>query len=120
MYEIFLRLLAVSGVTTADVCRAIGESETTFSNWKKRDNLIGAKTGIKIAAFFGVTLDYLYGADTPEAPTHDSNEEILLRGYRAADESTKRNLLLIARDADLASRGKSATSTRSKGRRETA
>lgn len=114
MYEIFVSLLVASGVTTADVCRAIGESATTFSNWKNRNNLIGPKIGIKIAEFFGVTLDYLYGVNHSSAPAADSNEEVLIRGYRAADDSTKRTMLLIARDADLASRGISATSTHSR------
>lgn len=120
MYDIFVSLLAASGATTADVCRAIGESATTFSNWKLRNNLISPKIGIKIAEFFGVTLDYLYGVSHASDPVIDSNEEILIRGYRAADDSTKRAMLLIARDSDLASRGISATSTHSRNDEATA
>lgn len=120
MYEVFLQLLAASGITTADVCRAIGGKESTFSNWKERNNLIRPAIGIKIAAYFGVSLDYLYGVTTPEEPSCDANEEILLLGYRAGDDGVKRSLLLIARDAYLMQQGKSVTSTRSGDRRETA
>ena len=110
MYEVFMRLLTASGMTTADVCRAIGCKESTFSNWKTRQNMISADIGIKIAAYFHVSLDYLYGVTAPDAPGLSENETLLVRGFNAADESTKRTLLLIARDALGAKLGASGTS----------
>lgn len=58
MYEVFLMLLAKSGLNAADVSRATGIPETTLSNWKRRGRC-GIKNGQKIADFFGVSLDYL-------------------------------------------------------------
>ena len=110
MYDVFLRLLAASGLTTADVCRAIGCKESTFSNWKSRQNMISAEIGIKIAAYFHVTLDYLYGVSAQEDPGLSENESLLIRGFSAADESTKRTMLLIARDALGSKPEKSETS----------
>lgn len=110
MYEVFMRLLAASGMTTADVCRAIGCKESTFSNWKTRQNMISAEIGIKIAAYFHVSLDYLYGYSATDAPGLSENETLLVRGFNAADESTKRTLLLIARDAIGSKPGESGTS----------
>lgn len=61
MYEIFLRLLAERGVTTADVCKATGISQSTLSNWKKRNNILSPALLGKIADYFGVSLDYMMG-----------------------------------------------------------
>lgn len=63
MYEIYLRLLEERGVSTADVCKATGISQSAMSNWKKRRGKIGISTARKIANFFGVTVEYLYGDD---------------------------------------------------------
>lgn len=63
MYEIFLKLLEEKGVTTADVCKATGISQPTMSNWKKRRGKIGIATASKIAAYFGVSVEFLYGGE---------------------------------------------------------
>ena len=62
MYKIYKRLLDERGVSTADVCKATGISQSTMSNWKKRNNMISPANAKKIAEYFGVTVDYLmYG-----------------------------------------------------------
>ena len=63
MYEIFLRLLAERGVTTADVCKATGISQSTLSNWKKRNNILSPALLGKIADYFNVSMDYMIGKD---------------------------------------------------------
>ena len=59
MYEVFEVLLKRENASTADVSRATGIKESTFSNWKNRRNLISTKNGRLIAEYFGVSLDYL-------------------------------------------------------------
>lgn len=59
MYEIFERLLQEHGVTTYQVSKATGISQSTFSNWKSRRNLLSPDKAKLIANYFGVSLDYL-------------------------------------------------------------
>lgn len=59
MYEIFEYLLQMHGVTTYQVAKATGISQSTFSNWKSRRNLLSPDKARLIADYFGVTLDYL-------------------------------------------------------------
>lgn len=63
MYEIFERLLMEKGVTAAEVCRATGISQQAISTWKKRRGGISAKNAVKIAAYFGVSVEFLYGGE---------------------------------------------------------
>lgn len=66
MYEIYEKLLAQRGVTTADVCRATGIGQATMAMWKKRRGKITAENAAKIAGFFGVSVAYLLGEDEQE------------------------------------------------------
>lgn len=59
MYEVYERLLKEHGVTTADVCKATGISQSTMSNWKKRKNLLSTKNAQLVANYFGVSIEYL-------------------------------------------------------------
>lgn len=61
MYEIYERLLALHSVTSADVCRETGISQSTISTWKKRRTVIGMKSAKKIADYFGIPVDVLMG-----------------------------------------------------------
>ena len=77
MYDIFVRLLADRGVTTADVCKATGISQSTLSNWKKRNNILSPALLGKIADYFGVSLDFMMGKDDnfyPSEKTIELNE----------------------------------------------
>lgn len=59
MYKVYERLLRERGVTTAEVCKATGISQSTMSNWKKRQNMLSAKNAQLVADYFGVSIDYL-------------------------------------------------------------
>lgn len=63
MYDIFVKLLERFGKTTADVCRETGISQSTISNWKKRKNILSPALLQKIADYFGVSLDFMMGAE---------------------------------------------------------
>ena len=78
MYSIYKLLLLKAGVTTADVCRATGISQSTMSNWKRRQNLISSTNAKKIAEFFGVSVDYLmYGKEPDSADSETPAEQII-------------------------------------------
>ena len=67
MYEIFEQLLQKYNVTTYQVSKATGISQSTFSNWKNRRNLLSPDKAKLIADYFGVSLDYLMtGKEEPE------------------------------------------------------
>ena len=64
MYEIFEKLLEERNLTVAEVSRATGISQSTFSNWKSRRNKLSANNAIRLASFFGVTVGYLMGEES--------------------------------------------------------
>lgn len=74
MYEIFAELCRNKGVTPNEVAKAIGASQSTFSDWKHgsqpRPNRIKA-----IADYFGVSVDYLMSGEIKNAPV--TNESVL-------------------------------------------
>jgi transcriptional regulator with XRE-family HTH domain len=59
MYEIFQKLLELHNVTTADVCKATGISQSVMSNWKKRRNNLSAENARVVADYFDVSIEYL-------------------------------------------------------------
>lgn len=78
MYEIFEQLLQKHGVSTYQVSKATGISQSTFSNWKSRRNLLSADKATLIANYFGVSLDYLMtGKEEPKekAPELTTRDE---------------------------------------------
>ena len=110
MYEVYEKLLAQHGVTTADVCRATGISQATMAMWKKRRGKITAENASKIAGFFGVSVPYLLGEDEQETDdggyyvygeTAQIAQELLMKpGLRvlfdAARDADPDDLLLVA------------------------
>ena len=68
MYEIFRKLLISKGLSVADVSKATGISQSTLSNWKKRNNMLSMGNAKKIADFLGVSVDFLMGREHPEVP----------------------------------------------------
>lgn len=79
MYEIFEQLLQKFGVTSYQVSKATGVSQSTLSSWKTRRNLISPDKGQKIADYFGVSLGYLMGTEEEEPNAIDKeNNPIVL------------------------------------------
>lgn len=58
-YAKFTELLSKNGVTTAQVARETGISESVFSNWKNRPGQcnLTVENLAKVSKFFGVTMD---------------------------------------------------------------
>lgn len=59
MYEYIRMLLSERGKTFADLSRATGILQSTFSVGKKRDSNMSLKNAIKVADYLGITLDEL-------------------------------------------------------------
>ncbi len=82
MYEIFARLLAEHGVKAADVSRATGLPSSLFSEWKKGKSKPKIDKLQKIAAYFGVSVDYLATgkpalADLPQGAVFVDSESFI-------------------------------------------
>lgn len=68
MYEIFERLLQSRNVTAYQVSKATGISQSTLSDWKNGRSVPKMDKMQKIADYFGVTVDYLLGAEKEKDP----------------------------------------------------
>ena len=78
MYEIYEKLLQKFGVTTYQVAKATGISQSTFRAWKTRRNLISPEKGKLIADYFGVSLGYLMGSEEAEPNAVDKENTPLV------------------------------------------
>ena len=79
MYEIYQKLLDEKGIKNADVSRATGISNMTLSDWKNGKSTPKQDKLMKIADYFGVSLDYLMtGKDisAPQELTAKDNRDI--------------------------------------------
>ena len=94
----FIKLCIERNVNPTVVCTAIGISKSNYSQWS--DSSIPRKTTlIKIADYFGVTVDYLLGSDpalngpTQDPALSDTKKELLdLIGSVEDDEKIKQIL----------------------------
>lgn len=66
MYEVYCSLRDRYGVRDADVCRSTGIPSSTFADWKKGRSTPKLEKLEKIAAFFGVTVEYLRTGYAPD------------------------------------------------------
>lgn len=78
MYEIFEQLLQKHGVSSYQVSKATGISQSTISNWKNRRNMISPEKGKLIAEYFGVSLGYLMGTEEAEPNAIDKEKNPLV------------------------------------------
>lgn len=87
MYEIFEELLQKHGVTTYQVSKATGISQSTFSNWKSRRNLLSPDKARMIADYFGVSLDYLMTGKEKEEEKQPELSNIYFSLAREAEQN---------------------------------
>ena len=98
MYEIYQKLLDMNGVKSADVARATGISNMTFSDWKKGKSTPKMDKIEKIAKYFGVTTDYMIGkkSEIPSASMADDHLE-LIKLYSSLSEADQKAIMQIMR-----------------------
>lgn len=82
MYEIFERLLKEKGVSTAEVCKAIGMRQGVISDWKYGRYTPKVDKLTKIADYFGVSLEYLQtGSEANQAGLSAVDSLLLTIGF---------------------------------------
>lgn len=101
MYEIYQKLLDMNGVKSADVARATGISNMTFSDWKKGKSTPKMDKIEKIAKYFGVTTDYMMGkkSEVPSLSMADEHFE-LIKLYSSLSEANQKAIMQIMRSME--------------------
>lgn len=95
MYSIYERLLREQGIDSAEVSRQTGISQSTISNWKKRNNLISPENALILAKFFGVSLEYLMTGEEPhpaDGVFYSKDEQELIGNYRILNDIGKASI----------------------------
>lgn len=82
MYEVFEQLLQKFGVSSYQVAKDTGISQSTLSSWKARRNLLSGEKATKIANYFGVSVDYLMTGKEP-----NSNAQLDSEGLNSRDRN---------------------------------
>lgn len=77
-YDTFKSLCDEKGVSVSKACLEMGLSRSIAAKWKTTKTNPSAEVIPKIAKYFGVTTDYLLGAETEKTPiSEDGREEDL-------------------------------------------
>lgn len=75
-YDRFKQLCDQKGVSCNKAALEIGLSNATPTKWKKTGATPVGETLDRIAAYFGVTTDYLLGKENKKAPTKNGERKI--------------------------------------------
>lgn len=78
MYSIYQKLLDEKGLKNSDIARATGISNMTLSDWKNGKSTPKQDKLMKIADFFGVSLDYLMTGEERDFLYSDENSDFLI------------------------------------------
>ena len=106
MYERYCQLRDSGKYKDSDVAKATGITPSTFSDWKKGKSKPNAEKQMKIANFFGVSVEYLMTGKEPSLPQATEShppenkpelhyemltpdEQALLSGYRTASPEVR-------------------------------
>ena len=87
--ENFIKLCNKKGVAPSKACRDIGLAPATFSCWNE-DSVPRQATLLKIADYFGVTVDYLLGKEEEKKPAEETSneEEVKVALFGGSEEVT--------------------------------
>lgn len=79
IYERIDSLSKERKISQKELAEAIGlSSGQIFTNWKSRDSMLGADVAVKIAQFFGVTVEYLVTGETSN-PLQKTSEDLSVK-----------------------------------------
>lgn len=89
------------GITQEELAKKIDTSQTNIGRWEKGLNEPTYSAIIKLADFFGCTVDYLVGREddfgnvtiTGTAPALSNEEERLLKAFRKLDASERDKII---------------------------
>ena len=95
-WDIFVSLCAKSGASPNGVAKEIGASSGSVTTWKQGRTPHNS-TLIKIANYFGVSVDYLLGKEEKEKPAEigelSEGEAIWLDAYRRLPQDARNAIL---------------------------
>lgn len=74
-YENYLKLCEKAGKTPSAAALEMGLSKPTVNRWKKGGGATDA-TALKVASYFGVTVEELTGEEQKEKPTPSEGSEL--------------------------------------------
>ena len=97
MWEVFYSLCKARGVAPSAVALALGFSKSTVSAWKRGEYMPKQDKLLKIAEYFGVSLDYL--TTGTEKVTYYADPETEALAQRMRDDPNFRLLFSAAADA---------------------
>ena len=84
------KLRASKGIKQSDLAIIVGVKNTTISMMESGQRGPSAETLCALAECFGVSTDYLLGAEAPESPAVSPEELELIERYRALDPEKQR------------------------------
>lgn len=93
-YENYLKLCEKAGKTPSAAALEMGLSKPTVNRWKKGGGATDA-TALKVASYFGVTVEELMGEEQKEKPTPgegsrlDVEAKAFAEKFMQLDESTR-------------------------------
>lgn len=103
MYEIYQKLLDEKGLKNADISRATGIANMTLSDWKNGKSTPKQDKLMKIADYFGVSLNYLMtGSDSKYSDadalldvriSEDAELKEAIKKYYSLDGCKKKHIL---------------------------
>lgn len=87
--EKFIRLCNERKIAPTAVCKEVGLSNAAYTGWNE-DSVPRQATLLKIADYFGVTVDYLLGKEDEKKPAEEAagEEEVKVALFGGAEEVT--------------------------------
>lgn len=100
LYENIIALCNAKGIKGGKMCTDLGISKGTLTDLKMGRQLsLSAVKAQKIADYFGVSVGYLLGSETENAPTESGERDILdevdigfYNGFKELDEDQKETI----------------------------
>ncbi len=90
-YDVFNSLCTSKGISCKRATLEMGLSNSIATKWKKTGAIPNGETLNLIAEYFGVSVDYLLGAETKNAPTPE-DERIDFDDFTYAMQNEARDL----------------------------
>lgn len=98
MYARYCALRDAKKVRDADVARAIGAGQSTFSDWKNGRSIPKREKLEKIARYFGVSIDYLMTGEASDG--YYLNPETAKQAQEMFEDPDMRSLFHMKRNMD--------------------
>lgn len=99
IYERFLNLLELKGISKTEFCKNANISLSALSNWAARGTMPSADLALTISKVCNVSVDYVLGnsdiLNYESSSGFSSDEMVLIEKYRNSDELTKDMIVRI-------------------------